>query len=277
MSTKGLLLGQLHADVFHLPVPRWLRFILRLTQELREASKVPRHNFRKTIEQIFIALCIAAAPATAQEWALPPLADEIAAQFPAIGRLGHAGFRIKQGCTATLIAPDLLLTAAHCLSKKGRSGKVFVAGWSRGEYIASRGVMREMRHPNYALDGAHDPSNDVGLVVLDSPIENVTPILLGEVEQHALYGTEVALFGYHSKTPHLLSGDFNCPVTPFAVGLFHVGCPVINGNSGGPLLGITEAGGWQIVGVVSSQIGAGAIAVELPDWLKQEVAAHLQR
>jgi hypothetical protein len=56
----------------------------------------------------------------------------------------------------------------------------------------------------------------------------------------------------------------------------HVGCPVINGNSGGPVLSQSEDGSWQVVGVVSSQIGAGAIAVQLPYWLRREMAALLK-
>jgi V8-like Glu-specific endopeptidase len=237
---------------------------------------VAHHSFRGIVGQVVIALCVLGAPVAAQDKALPPLADEIAAQFPAIGRLGLSGFRTRQGCTATLIAPDLIVTAAHCVSATGSSESVFVAGWSRGNYVASRTSKREMRHPAYALDGAHRPRNDVALVVLDSPMDNVTPIPLAEVEEGSLDGTDVALIGYHRKTPHLLSGDFNCPVTRFGVGLIRVGCPVISGNSGAPLLARAENGGWQVVGVVSSQIGDGAIAVELPDWLRREVAAHLQ-
>lgn len=224
-----------------------------------------------------IALCVVFSPVEAQERALAPLADDIAAQFPAIGRLGQAGFRTQQGCTATLIAPDLIVTAAHCVSDSDRSDRAFVAGWSRGDYIAARAPEREMRHPAYALNGRHGPRNDIALIVLESPIDDVTPIPLGDVEDGRLDGTEAALLGYHRKSPHVLSGSFTCPVRQFGIGLLRVGCPVINGNSGAPLLDRAKHGGWELVGVVSSQLGAGAIAVELPDWLQREVAAHLRR
>lgn len=222
-----------------------------------------------------LVLCLAGTNLSAKDLALPPLPDEVAAQYSAIGRLGHAGFSKSQGCTATLIAPDLIVTAAHCASETGRSGRVFVAGWSRGDYIASRGSLIEMRHPDYAPTGKHTPGNDVALIVLKSPMTEVEPIPLGEVATANLYGTDVAVIGYHRQTPHLLSGDFTCPVIRFAAGLLHVGCPVINGNSGGPLLNRDAAGNWQVVGILSSQLGAGAIAVELPEWLRREVAAHL--
>ena len=228
------------------------------------------------IKKTCLALCILTSTAAAQQPALPPLADEVAAQFPAIGRLGKAGFRIRQSCTATLIAPSLILTAAHCAAETGRSGSVFVAGLSRGNYIAARQSDMEIRHPSYSITGTNSPRNDIAVIVLDSPIVDITPIPLGFVEDDKLYGTDVALIGYHRQTPHLLSGDFNCPVTYFDLGLMHVDCPVINGNSGGPVLGRNENGSWQVVGVVSSQIGAGAIAVQLPYWLRQKVSALLK-
>lgn len=223
-----------------------------------------------------LALSMAALPVAAQDRALPRLDDDVAAQFPAIGRLGQAGFRERQGCTATLIAPDLILTAAHCAAASGQSGNVFVAGWSRGDYIAARPSQREIRHPAYALDGAHRPNNDIALIVLESPITEVTPIPLGDVETGTLMGKDVALIGYHHRTPHLLSGDFSCPVARFGLGLMEVGCPVIGGNSGAPILNQADDGTWQIVGVISSQNGDTAIAVALPDWLRRQVEEHEQ-
>ncbi len=221
----------------------------------------------------------AASAGTAQQITLPPVPDAQAAEFAAVGRVNTSGFRVKGNCTGTLIAPDLVLTAAHCTAKgtPGRSKRVFVAGYARGDFIAARRTLEEWRHPAYAPDGAHGPRNDVGLHILRTPITDVAPIPLADLEDGALDGTDVALLGYHRAIPHLLTGRFDCPVTQFQVGLVHVGCPVISGNSGGPILQQDETGTWRVVGVVSSQLGREAIAVEIPDWVWREVASRAQR
>ena len=50
-----------------------------------------------------------------------------------------------QGCTASLVGPDLLLTAAHCVveDKKVLTGNyIFYAGFKRGNFSAKSGVSR---------------------------------------------------------------------------------------------------------------------------------------
>jgi endonuclease G len=72
------------------------------------------------------------------------------------------------GCSGTLIASNVVLTAGHCASFATR---VFV-----GRDVAKAGkivrVARRVRHPEYHKQGKH---NDLMVLVLDAPVSGVPP------------------------------------------------------------------------------------------------------
>ena len=153
---------------------------------------------------------------------------------------------------------------------------VLALGWTAESYVAQTGTAREIRHPLYAPEGRHGPAHDIALIFLDQKVEAVIPLPPAQVSEDSLNGTKLAVMGYHIDAPNQLSGRLDCPAIPFNTGLLHLGCPVIQGNSGAPVLRADAQGNWQVVGVISSRIGAGAIAVMLPDWLMAQIAAHEQ-
>src|SRR3546814_3278097 len=78
-----------------------------------------------------LAAAPAAEPAAAAEVGGRVVVAPKTGPWKAIGRLNVAGFRIRRHCTATLFAPDLALTARHCVA--GFRGEAGVAPELRSE------------------------------------------------------------------------------------------------------------------------------------------------
>ena len=134
---------------------------------------------------LIIALLVGlACPVRAEESRLISLETSDSGQdWQAVGRLnlGARGF-----CTGALIAPDLVLTAAHCLYDKDTGARIddrdieFLAGWRNGRAEAYRGVRTSVPHPDYIYSGAESLDRvafDLALIALDQPIRlpQITP------------------------------------------------------------------------------------------------------
>src|SRR6185369_16792888 len=111
----------------------------------------------------------------------PKPRTRVALPMPAIGLLQIDGDEI---CTASVVAPRAVLTAAHCLfDEQDRPSRtlVFYAGYDRGRAaIEARGVDRVI--PRGYSRKRHDASRDVdgldwALVRLDRDVGGVTGVL----------------------------------------------------------------------------------------------------
>jgi hypothetical protein len=77
-------------------------------------------------------------------------------------------------CGATLVAPDRLLTAAHCVKGNSLSG---LAGWNVGG--VTRNAVQFALHPNWRKSNGDNLLDDVALIQLDQPVTTVAPVTLG--------------------------------------------------------------------------------------------------
>ena len=196
---------------------------------------------------------------------MPALAPEERRIWQAVGRVNSAGYRVRRGCTGTLIASDLVLTAAHCVKGAlSKSERHFVAGWDRGSFVAHRTSKNIEVHPLYAdTDGTERLRYDVALIRLADPIPAsvVAPLELytGTKDQRARAGT---LLGYHNRRPHVLNAHKGCPhLSSEPFWLF--GCEVISGNSGGPTV-IHQDNRALVAGVISARAADGAQTIVAP-------------
>ncbi len=177
-------------------------------------------------------------------------ADSKVYPWTAVGRFNKAG---RGHCTATVVAPWIIVTAAHCLINRATGGYMppedlhFVAGWDRGEYLfhsVAKEIHPAPRHdPNRAAT-LHAVVYDWALIILEqdpSPITGVIrPTLYNEDVFLQLHKARTVFTqaGYSGDRGQVLTAHPDCKMWGFTKGLMIAehGCQAVPGDSGSPII-----------------------------------------
>ena len=196
---------------------------------------------------IITALVLTTVSATAGNSGLKTLAKSgLREIWSAVGRLtldGGQGF-----CTASLIAPDIVLTAAHCLYDEQTGAQYatkdfeFQAGWRNGRAEAFRKVKSILAHPKYHFESANSVekvSHDIAVIMLDQPIQsqNIRPFVVTSLPHRGAGVLVVAYVGGLKDVPFSQS---LCKVKAKQNEILVLTCDVDYGASGAPVFVISE-------------------------------------
>lgn len=182
------------------------------------------------------------------------------------------GFLLGMRCSGTAVAPNLVITAAHCLDGYSAAGTNVYTGegaWlglAKGQYKASK----INRSPKYSQ--SDEGWNDIGYIKLAKPLDlprsAFVKILVDEKEREELLqvGNISRIVGYGNRE----SGGFgqkyeaDAKITGLNSNEIAIGGDGIDscqGDSGGPAYGQLASGEWRVYGVVSrgGACGTGGI------------------
>lgn len=198
-------------------------------------------------------------------------------EWRAVGRLNTgSGF-----CTGALVAPDLVVTAAHCLYARRTGNRLraervhFVAGYRLRKFAGHARAQRLTVHPGYEYAqrvSTKGVSTDLALVKLATSI-TATPF---PVAPDVRAGDPVVILSYGRDRPEIPSIQSPCHVTRRVGAVLAMDCDVTYGVSGAPVFRRVD-GEWRIVAVVSAmgeeQGAPVAYAVALDETMAAVLAA----
>ena len=203
--------------------------------------------------------------ATGPVWAIvgdaPPLADGVGSSVVTI--VGSRG----NFCTGTLIAPDLVLSVAHCVGP-GATYKIVDYGADRQPQL--RDVKNIADHPGFNMQTmlAHRATADVSLLQLETPKKNPSPIgaptmPLAAGHSFTIAGIGVTIRGDGKSGGVVRSaalvatgqpGTLQIRLVDPAGGGTRAGLGACTGDSGGPVFQ-DQQGKPVIIGVISWSTG----------------------
>ena len=211
--------------------------------------------------------------------------EERGTPWSAIGQINVTGYRRITWCTGSLVATDLVVTAAHCIMNPW-SGKPyplhqlhFLAG-VRGSSWLGHSTAKCLHFPaEYEYVGPSkilptQPQKvprrafvrDVALIVLKDDVNDIPSL---ELDSGAMQNSDVTLVhaSYPADPRYMLTAHFGCRLLERDQDLWLTDCDTTAASSGGPVF-VQRNGNLRLAAIMVGVAGtSGSVAVPIANWI----------
>ena len=191
--------------------------------------------------------------------------DSLDPPWGSVGQINVSAYRRRVECTGSLVASNVVITAAHCVMDPLRHKPFdvddihFLAGVRRSSWLAHSTAKCLHFLPGYP-DASQSFARDVVLITLTDDLKNVAPV---ETDR-ALEDADVSLVhaAYPADRRYVLTAQFGCHLLAHDQNLWLTDCDARPASSGGPVF-VQTKDGLRLAAIMVGVGSSGSVAVPI--------------